>query len=216
MAKILDLSALTYYSNKIKKFISDNVNILNTKINNLSNEVNAEIGSINNKIQENTGAIGNNKKDIDILENKYEVLQDKLDNTTLECDGHPNGDTININNIEQYVFRDINAGDVIEIDNPTGSSDFLIECYEEVVGSGTEINHKVIDLNEANKDNLIYDERFIEVTSTGVKPRTDFILNYNSETVTLDNGDTYVVLTSDTIPADILNEIDRITSIGEE
>ena len=170
---------------------------LQTKINDVSDEINAT------------------KADITENANKILDLKTQLDNTNLECDGHPEGEVVNINTIDQYLFTDVVANEVIEIPNETGTDDFIIQCYEQIEGQD-DIEVRVFNFTEENKDNFIYDKRYLELSSEGIKPKTQITLNYTLlESSTNDDNEEFEIYISDEIPQELFDNIDQINYITE-
>lgn len=214
MNKMLDSKGLTYYSQKIKKYITDIIEPIKGSLSDINSAVTSSNEELNKKIDCNSIKIDTNKDGISDLSDKYDALKEQVDGTILECDGHPEGDTINVNSVEQFVFRDVKAGQVIEIPNKSGETDFMVECYTDL-GAESEIVHRVIALNENTKDSFIYDDRFVEVTPTGVRPRDTIELNYSQYKEEVD-GIEYTISISDVIPEELLNGLHTIVNVREE
>lgn len=211
--KILDLSMLTHYSTKIKEYIVSKIKEVDDKVSVLDKKVNDNTAELEVKIQENKDSIVINTGDIANLGDKYVELEDAINNIDTGCDGHPNGDIINVNSIEQYTFRNVKAGDVIDIPNTTGNNDFIIECFADMAVNNT-VDHKVILLDSNNRGNFICDERYVDVTPDGLKPKNKVTLNYTGETIEMGN-DVFEIYTSDIIGEDIIDRIQDIIKVEE-
>lgn len=211
--KLLDLSMLIHYSTKIKEYITGKIEEVNVKIEDVSKKVEEDKVIINAKVDSNTNQIVINKDNITGLDNKYTVLEQTVNGLDLSCDGHPDGDIINVNSIEQYTFRNIKAGDVIEIPNTTGCTDFIVECFADMSVNNT-IDHKVILLDSNNRENFICDERYVDVTPTGLKPKDNVVLDYTGEILEIGN-DVFEIFTSEIIGEDVIDRILDIISVEE-
>lgn len=211
--KLLDKSGLIRHSKKVYEYITAKIKGVTDDIKDVDQKVEAGFLETSKKIQDNTEKINVNKDGIDTLDTKYTELKEQLNNTVLTCDGHPDGNTIFVNNIEQYVFENVAAGETIEIPNKSGETDFMIECYTEH-GAPSEIVHKAVSLNNKTTDLFVYDERYIEVTDTGVKPKSEIILKYDKTSEVVD-GVEYTIYISEKIPEEILHNLNMMSDIGE-
>ena len=131
--RVLGKGEYTRMYQKIYDFIKkvfnktqDDLTVLDNKITDISTDTTEskknfqeKIDNINKEINESKTSIESNTKSISDLKNQ-------LDNTNLECDGHPEGEIVNINNIDQYLFNDVAANEVIEIPNEDGTDNFII------------------------------------------------------------------------------------------
>lgn len=211
--KILDLSMLTHYSNKLKEYIVSKISEVSNRVDEVDKKIDDSNADLEIKIENNSKSIQVNTGDISDLGSKYTELEDAIKNIDVSCDGHPNGDTININSIEQYTFRNVKAGDVIDIPNTTGNNDFIIECFADMAVNNT-VDHKVILLDSNNRGNFICDERYVDVTPDGLKPKNKVTLNYTGETIEMGN-DVFEIYTSDIIGEDIIDRIQDIIKVEE-
>lgn len=215
--KFHDLNGLIYYSNKLYDYLKRKFKKLEDNISILSSNTTSSLDDITKKIQTNTADITSNTQEISDnvnaitnVDNKVEELEIKINNLDVS---KMDGDIVNINKVEQYVFNDIAPGDVVEIPNTTGVSDFMIECYTDI-GVIPEVEHQVIALNSTTTDEFIYDPRFIEVSSTGIKPKDTITLNYMKTQEVID-GVTYTYYISDVMPEELLFNLNSIISIEE-
>lgn len=192
---------------KTQKDITD----LDTKIDTVASykdDLQSKIDNVNDKVTAT-------KIDVAANANKISDLKAQLDNTNLG-DGHPEGSVVNVNNIDQYLFTDVSANEVIEIPNENGKDDFIIECFEQIEGQD-DVEVRVFSFTEANKDQFLYDERYLELSSDGIKPKTQITLNYNL--VESEKDDTtregFEIYVSDEIPQELFDNIEQINSIEE-
>lgn len=216
----LSKEGLIYFSNKLNKNIVDRLNSVKKMISDLADKVNNDKDELNHKIDNNKNEIdshstqiSSNTSNIVDLNVKYSELKTEVDNSA--CDGHPNGDIVNINAIDQFIFTDVKKGDVLEIPNDSINDDFIIECYEEING-GAEIEHNVFKFNDSTASDFIYDDRYVEVTKTGIKPKSSITLQYTKLEEDDVNNINYEVYVSDTIPAFLLESIKEIHTIEEQ
>lgn len=215
----LSKEGLIYFSNKLNKNIVDRLNSVKKMISDLADKVNNDKDELNHKIDNNKNEIdshstqiSSNTSNIVDLNVKYSELKTEVDNSA--CDGHPNGDIVNINAIDQFIFTDVEKGDILEIPNDSINDDFIIECYEEING-GAEIEHNVFKFNDSTASDFIYDDRYVEVTATGVKPKSSITLNYTKIDENNIGDDIREIYVSDTIPAELLENIKEIRTIEE-
>lgn len=215
---LLDKSEYIRTIQKIYDFIKrifvktqDDIGKLDSKIDNVATykeDLQKQIDTTNSEVSKSNASISDNTQ-------KITDLKTQLDNTNLECDGHPEGAVVNINSVDQYLFTDVAANEVIEIPNDTGTDDFMIECFEQIDGQD-DVEVRVFNFTEANKDNFIYDERYLELSSTGIKPKTQITLNYTLlESSQEENGEEFEIYISDEIPQELFDNIDQINSIIE-
>lgn len=208
----LSKEGLIYYSNLINQNIVKRINAVKDMITNLTAKVEDDKNELNLKIESNKSEIDDHSAGIVDLNTKYSELKTEVDNNT--CDGHPNGDTIHVNSIDQFMFTNVKEGDVLEIPNESINNDFMIECYEEV--NGAEFEHKVFQFNNANESDFTYDDRYVEVTETGIKPKSSVTLQYTKLEEDEVNNVNYEIYVSDTIPAFLLESIKEIHTIEEQ
>lgn len=215
--KFHDLNGLIYYSTKLYNYLKVKFQKIEDNITLLSSNTTSSLDNLTQKVQDNTINIASNTQDISdntnaitTVDNKIDELETKINNIDVN---KMDGDIVNINKVEQYIFNDIAPGDVVEIPNTTGKSDFMIECYTDV-GVIPEVEHQVIALNSTTADKFTYDPRFIEVSSTGVRPKDTITLNYIKTQEVVD-GVTYTYYISDIVPEELLSNLNSITSIEE-
>lgn len=193
---------------KTQKDITD----LDTKIDTVASykdDLQSKIDNVNDEVTAT-------KIDVATNATKISDLKTQLDNTNLECDGHPEGSVVNVNNIDQYLFTDVSANEVIEIPNKNGKDDFMIECFEQIEGQD-DVEVRVFNFTEENKDQFLYDERYLELSSDGIKPKTQITLNYNLVESEKDDttGEEFEIYVSDEIPQELFDNIEQINSIEE-
>lgn len=208
----LSKEGLIYFSKKINANITNRVNAVKQMVIDIGDKFDNDKDELSQKIDSNSAQISSNTSDIADLNVKYSELKTEVGNNT--CDGHPNGDTVYINDVDQYVFRNIRPGETREIPNTSFNNDVLIECFTEI-DDGTVLDYTVIELNENTTDQFIYNPRYIDVSSDGIKPRDEVLISFNKTNVSNNDGD-YIVFTSDVIPADIIDTIESFTDIREE
>lgn len=217
--RILGKGEYTRMYQKIYDFIKKVFVKTQKDINDLDTKINT-VASYKDKLQENIDLVNDEviatKIDVTANANKISDLKTELDNKNLECDGHPEGAVVNVNNIDQYLFTDVAANEVIEIPNETGTDDFMIECFEQIDGQD-DIEVRVFNFTEANKDNFLYDERYLELSSEGIKPKTQITLNYTLVESSKDDttGEEFEIYVSDEIPQELFDNIEQINSIEE-
>lgn len=119
----------------------------------------------------------------------------------------PTGDSIYLNNVEQFVFKDIKAGETVTIPNSGDGSDFLIECFVQTE-QGDPIQHDILNINTTTKDLLEYDPRYVEITDNGASPKTSISLQLTKQNEI--NG--YNVYVTDYIPVELLDSITSLTN----
>lgn len=215
--KFHDLNGLVYYSTKLCNYLKVKFQKIEDKITIISSNTISSLDDITKKVQTNTANIASNTQNISdnvnvitTVDNKVDKLEIKINNLDVN---KMDGNIVNINKVEQYIFNDIAPGDVVEIPNTTGAADFMIECYTDI-GVIPEVEHQVIELNSTTIDKFIYDPRFIEVSSTGIKPKDTITLNY-MKTQEVVAGVTYTYYISDIMPEELLSNLNSITSIEE-
>lgn len=218
MRKDLDYDRLIYYSNKLKNYISKKITEIKDSISNLSSKVDSDKAELETKIANGDAAIASQiTSSTDTLNTKITGVNTKVDtlqDQVNDIDLNPmNGDVININKVKQYVYNNIKAGDVIEIPNDTGATDFMIECYTDIDAT-PDIIYKTVTFNTSTAGTFTYDPRFVEVTATGVKPKDTIVLNYTQTTETI-GGNTYTYFTSDIIPEELTCNVNSVISIME-
>jgi len=209
----LDNSGLTYYSTKLYDYLKNKLTALNSKISNLEVKVDSDNKELSTKIENNNQIINQNTSNIKTVNSNITNLSTKVDNNYDElkadfnsADMRPTGDSIYINNVEQFVFKDVVAGEAVTIPLKGDGSDFLIQCYVQTE-QGTPIQHKVININATTKDLLEYDPRYVEITDDGAVPKTSVSLQLQKENTV--NG--YNVYVTDYLPVELIDNITKLT-----
>jgi len=209
----LDNSGLTYYSTKLYDYLKNKLTALNSKISNLEVKVDSDNKELSTKIENNNQIINQNTSNIKTVNSNITNLSTKDDNNYDElkadfnsADMRPTGDSIYINNVEQFVFKDVVAGEAVTIPLKGDGSDFLIPCYVQTE-QGTPIQHKVININATTKDLLEYDPRYVEITDDGAVPKTSVSLQLQKENTV--NG--YNVYVTDYLPVELIDNITKLT-----
>jgi len=209
----LDNSGLTYYSTKLYDYLKNKLTALNSKISNLEVKVDSDNKELSTKIENNNQIINQNTSNIKTVNSNITNLSTKVDNNYDElkadfnsADMRPTGDSIYINNVEQFVFKDVVAGEAVTIPLKGDGSDFLIPCYVQTE-QGTPIQHKVININATTKDLLEYDPRYVEITDDGAIPKTSVTLQLQKENIV--NG--YNVYATDYLPVELVDNITGLT-----
>ena len=213
MKKYLDNSGLTYYSTKLYDYLKNKLTALNSKISNLESKVDSDNKELSTKIENNNQIINQNISDIKTANSNITNLSTKVDNNYDElkddfnsADMRPTGDSIFINNVEQFVFKDISAGETVTIPNSGDGSDFLIECFVKTE-TGTPLVHKSLTINKSTKDLLDYDERYVEITDNGAKPKDNVTLDLTLQGTI---GE-YNIYTTDLLPVELVDSINNLT-----
>ena len=209
----MDNSGLTYYSTKLYDYLKNKLTALNSKISNLEVKVDSDNKELSTKIENNNQIINQNTSNIKTVNSNITNLSTKVDNNYDElkadfnsADMRPTGDSIYINNVEQFVFKDVVAGEAVTIPLKGDGSDFLIPCYVQTE-QGTPIQHKVININATTKDLLEYDPRYVEITDDGAIPKTSVTLQLQKENIV--NG--YNVYVTDYLPVELIDNITKLT-----
>lgn len=216
--KFHDLNGLIYYSTKLYNYlkvkfqkIEDNINLLSANTSNITND-------LIEKIKTNTDSISQMSQDVKVNTNNIVGIDGEITNLKTQIDNMDlnlaDGDIVYENDIKQYVFRNIAAGETVSIPNESHSNNFIIDCFTEV-DTGTVMDYTVITLDENNTDKFVYDPNYIDVASDGIKPKDSILLSLSKQTV-IENGISYDIFTSDYIPSDIVDSIESIISITEE
>ncbi|AGF59609.1 outer membrane murein-binding lipoprotein Lpp [Clostridium saccharoperbutylacetonicum] len=213
MKKYLDNSGLTYYSTKLYDYLKNKLTALNSKISNLEVKVDSDNKELITKIENNNQSINQNTSDIKTANSNISNLSIKVDNNYDElkadfnsADMRPTGDSIFINNVEQFVFKDIGAGETVTIPNSGDGSDFLIECFVKTE-TGTPLVHKSLNINTSTKDLLEYDDRYVEITDYGAKPKDNVTLDLTLQGTI---GE-YNIYTTDLLPVELVDSINNLT-----
>lgn len=213
MREYLDHSGLVYYSTKLYNYFKNKFTSLNTKISDLETKVDLDKSELNTKIDNNNQILTQNTTDIDAASNNIKNLSTKVDNNYNELksdfdsvDMRPTGDSIYINNVEQFVFKDVTAGETVIIPNSGDGSDFLIECFVQTE-QGTPLVHKSLNINTSTKDLLEYNPGYVEITDNGAMPKTSISLGLTK----IDNVDVYDVYTTDLLPLELIDNITSLT-----
>lgn len=214
MNRFLDNSGLTYYSNKIKEYLTTKFNKVESNIDDINSKVDSDKDELNKKIQANTNDVAKNTADIKVINNNVSTIETKVDANYTElksdfnsADIRPTGDSIYLNNVEQFVFKDIKAGETVTIPNSGDGSDFLIECFVKTE-EGTPLVHRSLNINTSTKDLLEYDDRYVEITDNGAKPKDSVTLKLTLQ----DKIDEYNIYTTDLIPVELVDSIDNLNS----
>lgn len=211
----MDYSKLIYYSNKLKTYLTNKFNTITDSVSALSTKVDSDKQELENKIIDSSNAlttvVQNVDNKVDNVDNKVINLKTQVDNIDISP---IDGDTLNINDVNSYMFRNVTAGQIITIPNTSNSTDYIIECFTEV-DAGTVIDYTVIQINENTTDKFIYDPNYIDVASDGVKPKDTVYINFTKQSITV-NETAYETFESDFIPADIVNAMEDIISLSEE
>jgi hypothetical protein len=213
MKKYLDNSGLTYYSTKLYDYLKSKLTALNSNISTLEAKVDSDNKELNTKIESNNQIINQNTSDIKTANSNISNISTKVDNNYDElkadfnsADMRPTGDSIFINNVEQFVFKDISAGETVTIPNSGDGSDFLIECFVKTE-TGTPLVHKSLNINTSTKDLLEYDDRYVEITDDGAKPRDNVTLDLTLQGTI---GE-YNIYTTDLLPVELVDSINNLT-----
>lgn len=209
----LSKEGLIYFSRKINANITNRVNAVKQMVIDLGDkfdlnkrELDAKIDNNSQVLIDHEGRIIINSDNISSLDTKYHTLKSEIDAS--KCDGHAEGDTINVNNVEQYIFKNIEPDETVKIPNTGDGSDFIVECFVQT-DEGDTIKHKVLDFNSNTADLIEYDPRYTVIDDDGIKPRTSVRLKLEKEQLT----DDIVMYTSEPIPALLLDSIDNLDNM---
>lgn len=215
------LTELTYYSQRMYDYLKNKFKGVSDRIDTLDSNTTSSFNSLSQRVQKNADDIVSNSNDIQNnstaisdVDGKVVDLKSKVDTLETEVGNVANGDTLYINDVEPYIFRNVLAGETVQIPNTNYSTDFMVECYTEV-DQGTVIDYTVINLNEANKDKFIYDPEYVDVASDGVKPKDNVLIDFTKASFVY-NGTSYDTFTSEVIPNNIVDTIESIITITEE
>jgi hypothetical protein len=213
MAKFHDLNGLTYYSQRLYNYLKGKFKKVGDDISLLSQKVDDNKTELSGKITKNTEDIATNAQAIQDVDDRVDALDIKVDNIVLTPIDYADGNAVNINKVEEYTFSNLSAGDIVEIPNKTGQTDYMIECYTDV-GAQPEIVHNVTNINDTTTSQFVYDPRFIDVSATGAKPKDTVVLNYVKTQETIGSV-TYTYYVSDVVPEEVLYNLNTITSLEE-
>ncbi|AGF59604.1 hypothetical protein B0P06_006122 [Clostridium saccharoperbutylacetonicum] len=214
MRKYLDQGGLVYYSNKLKDYLVSKVSKVQDDINSLKSKVDYDKTELEYKISNNTNIINQSIQSIQETNADINELDVKIKNLKTEVDDKPTYPITNINNVEQFVYKNVKINDVIEIPNNGRDTNYLIECYTEI-DAGTQVECVSIDVNENNKDKLVYDENYIDIDLDGAKPKDTILLKFNKKQFKY-NNETINVYESEVIPSEIVERFESIISIEEQ
>lgn len=214
MASFHDLGGLTYFSNKLHTYIVNKFKKTDDTVTALTEKVDDNKVEIDGKIKINTDNITKNTSDISTANDNIADVDTKVDANYVElkanvnaADFRPTGDSISLNNVEQFVFKDVVAGQVVTIPNIGDGSDFLIECFVQTE-QGTPLQHNVININKSTANLLEYDPRYVEITDSGAAPKTSVSLPLTKQ----NEVDGYNIYVTDYIPVELLDNITSLNS----
>jgi len=214
MRKYLDQGGLVYYSNKLKDYLVSKFSKVQDDINSLKSKVDSDKTELEYKISNNTNIINQNIQSIQETNEDINGLDTKINNIKTELDDKPTYPITNINNVEQFVYKNVKMNDVIEIPNNGRDTNYLIECYTEI-DTGTQVECVSIDINENNKDKLVYDENYIDIDLDGAKPKDTILLKFNKKQFKY-NDEIINVYESEVILSEIVERFESIISIEEQ
>jgi hypothetical protein len=201
MRKDLDSNGLIYYSYQ-------------DSITGLSDKVDFNRNELENKINDNINLINKNTSEIQNTNSNVEDVDNKVNDLKIDLENKPTYPITSINNVNQYVYKNIKSGDTIEIPNNGKDTNYLIECYTQI-DAGVEVECASIDINPSNKDKLIYDENYVDIDNDGAKPKDSILLKLN-KTQLIIGSETINVYESEVIPEEIVDRFESILSIDEQ
>jgi hypothetical protein len=206
MRKDLDYNGLTYFSNKLKAYITKKLKEVSNTISSLATKVDSDKQELEDKIDTTKTDLSTAVQSVDNkvtnVDNKVDTKYQELANKVNAVDYRPTGDTIKINNVDQLIFENITAGQTIVIPHDEDNSDFLIECFARTELT-TPLAHKVLNINTANTGLLEYDPRYVEITDAGAKPKSSITLGLTKDQ-TYNNYSVYI---SDILPIELVDSI---------
>lgn len=214
MRKYLEQSGLVYYSNRLRDYLTSKFSKVQNDIDSLSVKVDSNKDELEHNISDKTTLIKGIQETIQETNTEINELDTKIDKLKTELDDKPTYPITSINNVNQYVYKNIKSGDVIEILNNGKDTNYLIECYTQI-DKGIEVECASIDINPNNKDKLIYDENYVDIDNDGAKPKDSILLKLSKTQVTI-GIETINVYESEVIPEEIVNRFEGILSIEEQ
>ena len=200
-------STFTYYSTKLYNYLKAEFDKVKSYLD--TNALN--IQRVEESIEENEQNISKNTDDIRTVSDKVDNIQGKIDNGDFDIHEETNvtGNIIKVNNIKQYTFKNVQAGEVIEIVNEDSSYDYIIQCFEQT-SEEEPLTVKTIEVNAANKDLFEYDDRYVEIDDTGAHPKNHVDIAMDLHSATTDGM--YVYVSHDTIPIELFDSIENLVS----
>ena len=179
----------SYIKNKFSK-ISDDI----TAINDIRTQDKMEIDN-------NTNSINDLAADNILLNNRITELENNPSSVS--------GSYIEINNIHQKVLDNVKAGTTIEIDNKNNNNVFLVQCFAQIE-EGECVVLKNIECKPENRDLFEFDERYVELTDSGFKPKTYTTIPLEKAEET----DEYTIYESTSpLTEELLENINNITEV---
>ena len=203
----MNKSTFNYFSTKFYNYLKTEFAKVKKYLDNNSKD----IKNTNDAVEESKQNIIKNTDDIKIVSDKIDDIQTKIDNGDFdkkEIINNINGNVLNLNNVKQYRFKNIKAGESIEIPNENGDTDFLIECYEQTDGDVPLIVRE-IEVNETTKDLFEYDERYVEFDENCAKPKDN--VEIDLDLISSISG-LNVYVSKETIPIELIESINNITN----
>ena len=200
MDKLLDLKGLTHLLNKAKDLLKKEKDKLNNKIDTNKTDADKKIEDLNTRVDVTDSNVNNVKGDVD-------EIKDKINNGEIGGSG-TGGDVININEIEQFVFENIRAGEVVEITINSEDFDSFIQCFGEIEGDEI-IERPIVSIDKNSGKDFVYDDTLVEFTDDGVKLKNTNVFNYR----TVKENAYYTLLESEPIKLSGFNEIKGIEEV---
>lgn len=200
----MKLKVFTYFCTKLYNFYKNEL----VKLKKLITIQQQTVENINSSMTEVKNNVAQNTNNISSVSEKVNELKTKADNGDFNTINNTNvsGDILNINNVKQHVFKNIKAGEAIEIPNEGIGADFIVQCYEQIDTSDV-ITVKTIEVNTSNKDLFEYDERYVTIDDTGAHPKNE--IDIPMELKEIRNG-MKVCVSKETFPVELLESINNI------
>lgn len=195
-----------YNATKLYQFLEKEFSKIKNKLTTNADDISSlkdTTSNINTNVTKNTEDIKSVSDTVTDLKNKAD--NGDFGNTTIE-NTNVSGDILNINNVKQHVFKNIKAGETIEVPNEGVGTDFIVQCYEQSI-SEEPILVRSIDITPENKDLFEYDERYVTIDETGAHPKNE--IDIPMELREVKNGMSICVST-ETFPVELLESINNI------
>lgn len=144
MRKYLEQSGLVYYSNRLRYYLTSKFSKIQNDIDSLSVKVDSNKDELDHNISDKTTLIKGIQEAIQETNTDINELDTKIDNLKTELYDKPTYPITSINNVNQYVYKNIKSGDVIEIPNNGKDTNYLIECYTQIDNDGAKPKDSIL------------------------------------------------------------------------
>lgn len=218
--KFLDKDGLTKVIKQGKEYIDKKDDEIKKEIDITKNEISnikSDFSSSNDNVNEKLDDINNNiikvENKTDSVSNKVDEIKQGLDDGTIgTCNGHPDGNVININNVTQYEFHNVKAGEMIEIPNNDLDLNYVIDCFSDASVNEAAIYRSVDFTNVSCRNVLFYNSEYIKHDKNGISLQNE-INKYIAEQLDCDSS-YFVINVTENITHQDLNKIESIQEIG--